>query len=150
MYTIYFQSTLGSSSQYLFSALDGRAYMGSATVLLPSTWGDECLPNGGAALAALGQPADVTLVPKGQSVWTQQSTGCGQPGDHIYFNYNSLLDSDTTTLSKMFVKEFAKYRYGVFDEQGFIGDAVYPVCHLGENGQLTVTGCSDLPIRDNG
>lgn len=147
----YLQVTLGASSQYLFSALDGRAYVRSATVLLPSTWGDECLPNGGQALAASGQPADVTLVPRGQPVWTQQSAGCGQHGDHIYLNYNSLIDGDTAALSRVLIKEFAKYRYGVFDEQGFSGDAVYPVCHpTGESGTLTVTGCSDLPIKDNG
>ena len=47
--------------------------------------------------------------------------------------------------SKLFVKEWAKLRYGIFDEFGFIGDAMYPsYYHL--NGHIMPTGTSDIPL----
>lgn len=49
------------------------------------------------------------------------------------------------------VKEFAKYRYGVFDEQGYRNDPIYPMCFYDDQTkQPKATGCSDLPISDNG
>lgn len=148
MFFFHFQATLAESSEYMFSALDGRAYVRSVTILLPTSWPEQCAPT--ATKASDGQRADVTVVSRGQPVWTQQSAGCGRPGDHIYLNYNSL-SADADHLAHQFIKEFAKYRYGVFDEQGYTGDAVYPVCYHGQEGESPkVTGCSDLPIKDDG
>jgi hypothetical protein len=48
------------------------------------------------------------------------------------------------------VQQWAKYRYGVFDEVGYVSDPVYPSCYKGEHGVNRVTGCSDLPINDMG
>lgn len=54
-------------------------------------------------------------------------------------------------LARLFVKEFAKYRYGVFDEQGYLNDPIYPMCYYDDqNNQAKLTGCSDFPINDNG
>lgn len=52
---------------------------------------------------------------------------------------------------RILVKEFAKYRYGVFDEQGYFNDPIYPMCfHDDQNKKVKITGCSDLNITDNG
>lgn len=54
-------------------------------------------------------------------------------------------------LARLFVKEFAKYRYGVFDEQGYLNDPIYPMCYYDDqHNQAKLTGCSDFPINDNG
>ncbi|CAG9817922.1 unnamed protein product [Phaedon cochleariae] len=144
-------ATLTSASQYLFSALDSRAYIRSTTVLLPSSWPDSCVSS--AILSSSGETSDVTVQPtdpnRGQ-IWTQQSLGCGQKGDQIFMGYESLL-SRNSQLARYLIKQFAMYRYGVFEEQGYFNDPIYPMCYYDDqNGQAKVTGCSDLPIRDNG
>lgn len=147
--------TLNASSQYLFSALDGRAYIRSATILLPNSWPQDCEPI--KARSSRGEKSDVLITTKGQPVWTMQTLGCGQPGDAIYVNRETLLktspeEEDTPLLSRQFIREFAKYRYGVFDEHGFGNDEIYPVCyHDGEIGtKAKVSGCSTSPVQDNG
>ncbi|KAK9888167.1 hypothetical protein WA026_000436 [Henosepilachna vigintioctopunctata] len=43
------------------------------------------------------------------------------------------------------------YRYGVFEEQGYFNDPIYPLCYFDdENKKGKLTGCSDLPIDDHG
>lgn len=86
------QTTLTSASQYLFSALDSRAFIRSATVVLPSTWPDSCVSS--AILSGSGESSDLTVLPSDLArgkIWTQQSFGCGQPGDQIYIGYEGLL-----------------------------------------------------------
>ncbi|EFA08980.2 calcium-activated chloride channel regulator 4 [Tribolium castaneum] len=145
------EETLTSASQYLFSALDSRAFLRSATVLLPPTWPDSCASS--AVVSGSGETPDVTVLPRGPArgrVYTQQSLGCGEPGDQIYLAYESLMQRDAS-LARSLVKEFAKYRYGVFDEQGYYNDPIYPMCFYDDqNKQAKATGCSDLPISDNG
>ncbi|KAF5285903.1 hypothetical protein FQA39_LY04364 [Lamprigera yunnana] len=142
--------TLKNASVYLFSALDGRAFLQSVTVLLPISWPDYCAPK--AVTSGSGDFQDVTILPKDSrgKIWTQQSAGCGQSGDQIYLGYESLLKADIT-LSRLFVKNFAMYRFGVFEEQGYENDPLYPTCYYDDlNKRNRVTGCSDLPIKDNG
>ncbi|KAJ8982853.1 hypothetical protein NQ317_002260 [Molorchus minor] len=144
-------ATLISASQYLFSALDSRAFLRSATVLLPPSWPDSCVST--AVLSASGESSDVTVLPSSPArgkIWTQQSLGCGQSGDQIYLGYQGLLAKDNT-LARSLIKHFAMYRYGVFEEQGYFSDPIYPMCFYDDqNKQAKVTGCSDLPIQDNG
>lgn len=97
------QTTLTSASQYLFSALDSRAYLRSATVILPASWPDSCAST--PVVSASGDTSDITVLPQGPArgqVWTQQSLGCGQSGDQIYLAYEKLRTRDDT-LGKLFV-----------------------------------------------
>ena len=62
----------------------------------------------------------------GSRPYTQQSRGCGQPGDYIGLPFNFLTTWNNTwenfgDPAKLFVKEWAKLRYGTFDELGFEG-----------------------------
>ncbi|CAG9830737.1 unnamed protein product [Diabrotica balteata] len=145
------ENTITSASQYLFSALDSRAYLRSATVLLPESWPDSCVSS--AILSSSGETSDVSILPSDPargSIWTQQSLGCGQPGDQIFLGYEGLLRKNNN-LGRELVKEFAKYRYGVFDEEGYQSDSIYPMCYYDDQTkQVKVTGCSDLPLKDNG
>ncbi|XP_066158992.1 calcium-activated chloride channel regulator 4-like [Euwallacea fornicatus] len=145
------ERTLTSASQYLFSALDSRAYLRSATVLLPSSWPESCASS--TVLGASGEISDITVLPSDPirgNLFTQQSLGCGQPGDQIYLSYESLQVA-STTLPRSLIKEFASYRYGVFEEQGYFNDPVYPVCFYDDmSKKLKVTGCSEMEIRDTG
>ncbi|XP_047110046.1 calcium-activated chloride channel regulator 1-like [Schistocerca piceifrons] len=142
--------SLAGASQFLHAALEGRAYLRTVTVLLPDAWADSCSPR--YVTTSSGETADIRVsVPHpvfGDSTWTQQSQGCGQPGDFIYLSYRQLLEGKN--LARSLVREWTKYRYGVFDETGYHGDSVYPTCYYGDQNKSKVTGCSDLPIADMG
>lgn len=97
-----FQTTLTSASQYLFSALDSRAFLRSATVLLPPAWPDSCVAT--SVLSASGESSDVTILPSDPArgdLWTQQSLGCGQQGDQIYLGFERLLKEDNVLGKKI-------------------------------------------------
>ena len=92
--------------------------------------------------ASSGEKSHVTIGEThsifGDAVWTQQSGGCGEQGDQIYASYSSV---GRASFGKELVREWAKFRYGVFDERGFAQDPVYPKCFLSDRTE--VTGCSD-------
>uniref|UniRef100_A0A1B0D4A6 Calcium-activated chloride channel N-terminal domain-containing protein n=1 Tax=Phlebotomus papatasi TaxID=29031 RepID=A0A1B0D4A6_PHLPP len=142
-------ASLASASQFLFSALDGRAYFGDITVLIPNTWPDVCLPPNRTFTTSSGERSDITLTSihpiHGEAIWTQQAGGCGEAGEQIFMSYTGL---NRGTFAKEFVREWAKYRYGVFDERGFARDPVYPKCFMTDKRH--VTGCSDSPINTEG
>ncbi|GJQ72092.1 hypothetical protein Trydic_g3189 [Trypoxylus dichotomus] len=144
------EETLTSASKYMFSALHGKAFIRSASIILPSLWPlDSCAPKN--VLPVNGDISDVTVHPNDPSrgfLWTQQSAGCEQSGDQIYMSYGAL-ETKNPVLGHSLVKEFAKYRYGVFEEQGYYNDPVYPVC-FEDGDNVKITGCSDFQINDNG
>ncbi|GLG98032.1 Uncharacterized protein GBIM_04671 [Gryllus bimaculatus] len=144
------EMSLSTASSFLHAALDGRAYLASVTVLLPSTWPDNCAPR--YVHSATGETADVRVGPPhpvfGDAAWTQQPAGCREPGDFIFVGYQQLLQSKN--IGRALAREWAKYRYGVFDEIGYHGDPVYPVCYRADEEYSQVTGCSDLRIDDQG
>ena len=82
---------------------------------------------------------------------TQHSQGCGQPGEQITIpeaflsDWNSTLGA-VTSPAKVFVKEWAKLRYGVFDEHGYPGDKLYPNYYKVQ-GQFLHSGTSDSGIK---
>ncbi|XP_001850631.2 calcium-activated chloride channel regulator 1 [Culex quinquefasciatus] len=141
---------LTSASQYLFSALDGRVYFGEISVVLPARWPNSCIPYNQTRTSAGGDRADVTIRShtRGESlIWTDQYAGCGEPGDQIYID-SEVLGRDT--IGREFVREWAKYRYGVFDEIGYDKDPVYPRCYINDDHEVKLTGCSDAPVNDHG
>ena len=87
----------------------------------------------------------------GQSPYTQQSRGCGQRGDYISIPFQFLTNWNNTweafgDPSKIFVNEWAKLRYGIFDQHGYPNDPIYPNHFVMGNNQLVPTGTSNLPL----
>lgn len=117
--------------------------------MVPLAWPNSCLPKNRTITAARGERSDLTITMPHQiyrdAVWTQQSAGCGEAGDQIYSSYSAL---HRDTIGREMVREWAKYRYGIFDEIGFVGDAIYPRCYRTDKDQPT--GCSDAVITNNG
>lgn len=74
-----FQNALPSASNFLFNALDGRAYIDSVIVMIPSSWPKNCLPQNGTLLTSRGESSDITISERhpiyGDAIWTQQSAG---------------------------------------------------------------------------
>ncbi|GFY73238.1 calcium-activated chloride channel regulator 2 [Trichonephila inaurata madagascariensis] len=78
-----------------------------------------------------------------------QNEGCGRPGLRIHIP-EEFISSKDTDKAKSLVKEWAKYRYGVFDESGFVGDELYPACYTIPGSDLIeVTDCSDKEVIYN-
>lgn len=57
---------------------------------------------------------------------TQQSSGCGESGDQIMTGYQNIVDDEN--IAEQFAEEWKKYRFGVFDINGFENDSIYPPC----------------------
>lgn len=116
--------------------------------MLPLNWPDTCVGHLRGVVASQGDVPDVHVgLPHpvhGDALWTQQSQGCGRPGDAVHVSHR--LFQEPRDLSKELTKQWAKYRYGVFDEIGYAGDAVYPACFASETSHGDVNGCSDRPI----
>ncbi|CAG7818395.1 unnamed protein product [Allacma fusca] len=55
---------------------------------------------------------------------------------------------DAVPTERAFVHEWAKYRYGIFEEIGFTNDPIYPVNYT-ENNERKPTACSNSPLRGN-
>lgn len=116
-------------------------YYASFDIVLPQKWSDECVKNK-IVSNSNGRASDITITTTneifGDEVWTQQSGGCGEKGDQIFLGYKSLRDEK---LPEQIVKEWFKYRYGVFDLNGFENDPLYPLCGAQE-GQI----CNDAAM----
>lgn len=87
----------------------------------------------------------------GETPFTQQSRGCGQRGDYISIPFQFLTNWNSTweafgDPSKIFVNEWAKLRYGIFDQHGYPNDPVYPNHFIMENNKLVPTGTSNIPL----
>lgn len=72
----------------------------------------------------------------GDNPYTLQSGDCGQPGDHIHLTpwYVTHHDTEAETMygraEKVLVHEWAKLRWGVFEEYGYPGDEKFPMFYL--------------------
>ncbi|KAK9507731.1 hypothetical protein O3M35_007519 [Rhynocoris fuscipes] len=156
-FLFYFQTALSAGSNAVYRSLRGRASWKSVTVLVPGSWPDTCVP-AHSTIPSQGEKADIKLgLPHPvyrDTPWTQQTKPCGHQGDFIYLSYRLFLDQNSynqDTLGKSLAREWAKYRYGVFDEVGYLDDPVYPSCYFSDlTEDAQVNGCSDKPIAERG
>ena len=92
--------------------------------------------------------------------YTLQSGGCGERGQYIHLtpDFTSNLHDSTTDdfgpVEKVFVHEWSKLRYGVFEEFGYPGDEQYPLFYyeqsFTDNGvvnDLKPNFCTDFTIK---
>ena len=123
-------------SSALFNATDGRAYLREVTVSLPRTWRtkhiacslmEPLISTSPSTKAHISITAPHPLF--GNKPWTQQSQGCGRPGDYIQMGSDSVRSGSNEShkqVAKLLLTEWAKYRWGVFEEIGHEGDLLYP------------------------
>lgn len=72
-----------------------------------------------------GIASDVTITSTNQ-IRTQQSGGCGEMGDQIFAGYGNI-ENDENAAQKL-ATEWIKFRFGVFDMEGFENDSIYAPC----------------------
>ena len=152
---------LSGASEVLYNALGGKVFLKSVNVAIPSSWRDaKCAPGSGAAPGGqrIGLPkgetpyrrADLRVTGPhpihGETPFTQQSRGCGEPGDFISFPFQFLTKLDNSSSAKLMASEWAKLRYGIFDEFGFARDRFYPNFFI-HKGKSLPTAASNLPLK---
>ena len=96
----------------------------------------------------------------GNSPFTLQTRGCGEPGDYIQISPDFITDytaiQDTFgPPGQVFVHEFAKLRYGVFEEFGYPGDTKYPMFYYkavwtvnGQENKIMPNFCTNTELTD--
>ncbi|XP_042884897.1 calcium-activated chloride channel regulator 4A-like [Penaeus japonicus] len=140
--------TIGEASEVLFKATNQRAFFRDVKILLPSSWTNT--PYDQVALNENFDESDIR-VDVGTAVYrnqphTEQPGGCGDPGLYIHLTPKYLISDNEADVwgprSKVFVHEWAKYRWGVFDEFGYPDDEMYPLFYATTNiveGEVEIT-----------
>ncbi|ROT66655.1 hypothetical protein C7M84_015309 [Penaeus vannamei] len=130
------KKTIGEASEVLFKATRQRAFFRDVKILLPKTW--TRTPYDQVAVTENFQDSDIRVDKSnavyGNQPYTDQPGGCGDPGRFIHLTPDYLTD-DTEAAKwgprdKTFVHEWARLRWGVFDEIGYPDDPKYPLFYL--------------------
>merc|ERR1719232_625794 len=136
------------SSESLHRALFGKVYLRGITIVIPSSWPSSVC---GVTLPMYDDLSDLRLdvghievtqadTFHGYYPHTQQSGGCGQPGEVISIPHTWLTTNNITEVeARTFVHLWAKYRYGILDETGFTGDSLYPSYYRRDGSILPTT-----------
>merc|ERR1712226_897879 len=138
-----------SASAELYWATRHRAFFKSVTILVPESWSmvvDE------QAVAETVEMAEFRVAPSnpvyGNNPYTVQNGECGDAGDFTHLTSWFVANHETTAAEvfgrtdKILVHEWAKLRWGVYEEYGYPGDAKFPMFYFqtswGPQGQQDV------------
>ncbi|KAK3877916.1 hypothetical protein Pcinc_017426 [Petrolisthes cinctipes] len=150
---------VSDASTALVESSDGRLAFTKVTFLVPDTIAEECgLDKNNTetmtkmARVALKVGKDHPMF--GDQPWTLQPQGCGVPGRFLYLPYSFLIKISPTARGKQVLHEWAKYRWGVFEEYGVAGDPVFSLAYYTASNLTTNTSpawtpnyCSDTTLN---
>ncbi|XP_069953120.1 calcium-activated chloride channel regulator 2 isoform X2 [Cherax quadricarinatus] len=143
------QDMIGYASEILYNATNNKLYFGEVTIVIPwSCTGINIVSNS----QWLGwDDAHLRLGPQDplfkDNPWTQQPRGCGEPGDFIYFSDGFLFsNADMEYQGKLLVHEWAKFRWGVFEEYGHMHDPIYPTAYLTSDNTFGPSYCINAKL----
>merc|ERR1712172_122250 len=140
---------LTKASAELYGATRQRAFFKEVTILVPQTWS---LDEAEAAVDETFEDTEFRGGPSnpayGHNPYTIQNRECGEPGDFTHLTSWFVLNHATNAseefgrTDKVVVHEWAKLRWGVFEEYGYPGDPKFPMFYMkttwGANGQVDV------------
>ena len=131
--TSLFQDVLRQSSLDLNARLAGSAYFQAFVLVVPSSWDpahcgfneEPLTPATPYTRADLVIGADHPV--HGSAPFVEHSSGCGAEADMIYLPLTFLTKMDNITKnSNEIVRKWIEYRYGVFSDESYPGDRLYP------------------------
>ena len=134
-----------SASRELYGATRQRAFFKEVTILVPQGWSIEAEPS----VDETFEDAEFRVGPAnpvyGHNPYTVQNRECGDPGEFtllsswFVLNHASNASTEFGRTDKVVVHEWAKLRWGVFEEYGYPGDERFPMFYFqttwGPNGQ---------------
>merc|ERR1711971_216439 len=137
-----------SASAELYGATRQRAFFSEVTILVPQSWSIASEPS----VDETFEDAEFRLGPSnpvyGHNPYTVQNRDCGDPGDFTHLtswfvlNHATNASTEFGRTDKVIVHEWAKLRWGVFEEFGYPGDERFPMFYFkttwGPNGQEDV------------
>ncbi|KAM4640776.1 calcium-activated chloride channel regulator 1-like [Discoglossus pictus] len=131
------------ASKLMYTATGQRLFIKNVLFLIPATW-----PSNASYIKPKTETYDKAHIiinkpfpENNNEPYTLQYGGCGEPGKHIHFT-SDFLKKDTVSngygpRGKVFVHEWAHFRWGVFDESN--NEEPY---YIDKNGQIEATRCS--------
>ncbi|XP_053549655.1 calcium-activated chloride channel regulator 1-like [Bombina bombina] len=116
------KNMLNEATIYLFYASKKRLFIKDAKILIPKTWSSS--KNYARPKTETYNKADVIIADYylnyGDNPYTLQYGGCGKQGKYIHLTPNFMvldnLSSVYGTRGRVFVHEWARYRWGIFEE----------------------------------
>lgn len=153
---------VSQGSERLFVATQKYAFIKSVNILLPQSWGvfpeaiysSEYFYEDGVIRVNTENPLYL------DTPYTVQPGGCGDPGDFTHLTHEYLLNLNYSSTDffgppgKVFVHEWSKLRYGVFEEYGYPGDDQFPMFYYeetfvdgGVETNLAPNFCTDYPLN---
>ncbi|XP_043193528.1 calcium-activated chloride channel regulator 4A-like [Amphibalanus amphitrite] len=149
------QALMTEASAQLYAATNQRAAFGDVTLVLPDSWPDSCAegdrPRVTPTESFLTSDLRVSLAhpAHGSEPWTHQTGQCGQPGAFVQMDAAFVTSEDETVTDRAVrvVQQWARYRWGVFEETGFAGDPLYPSYHRQTGDLWQPTVCSTGSVR---
>merc|ERR1719500_1383184 len=138
-----------SASAELYGATRQRAFFKEVTILVPQSWS---MTSAEPSVDETFEDAEFRVGPAnpvyGHNPYTVQNRDCGDPGEFTHItpwfvlNHMSNASSEFGRRDKVIVHEWAKLRWGVFEEFGYPGDERFPMFYFqttwGPSGQEDV------------
>ncbi|KAM4641318.1 calcium-activated chloride channel regulator 1-like [Discoglossus pictus] len=149
------QNMVKDASKHLFIATKNRLFIKSAHILIPSTWSPSS--NYKKPKTETYDKADVIIANSflsfDEKPYTLQYGQCGEPGRYIHFSPNYMIKdyyiNQYGPRGKVFVHEWAHYRWGVFDEYNKDVGFQRTLEYLRIRGEFIKARCSTKIVGDN-
>jgi len=155
------KSWVTSGSSTLYKSSRGWARIRSVVILLPATWTQFAANTTDKFLFEDAEVrVDIPNPVHGDTPHTAHQGGCGDQGQFIQVTekFVTEIEGDSSDTfgppGNVFVHEWSKYRYGVFEEYGYPGDPLYPMFYYrttwtaeGQQNILTPNFCTDKEIK---
>ena len=144
--------------------IDGASEFSEVTVRLPPSWNEastsECLssrsvsesrkfPEKGDVLVTSGSTSAGGDPIFGARPVARQFGQCGARGRRLELPHRGLIAAANLSVDAAMLREWLKYRFGVFEEAGFEGDRIYPLKFVEGLQELENRGCNDT-VRKGG
>ncbi|KFV58284.1 Epithelial chloride channel protein, partial [Gavia stellata] len=134
-----------NASNYLFEVTKHRFFFKSVNIIIPKTWKKNI--NYSRLKKESYDKADVIIadlyMKHVDDPYTLQYGGCKEKGQYIHFTPNFLLNDSLANVygekGRVFVHEWAHFRWGVFDE--YSSDVPFYVSRNSEEASVEATSC---------
>ncbi|KAF2366642.1 Calcium-activated chloride channel N-terminal [Trinorchestia longiramus] len=151
------EESLQAASTTISTATRSWASLRSVSVVVPRSWTPSVCPLLLGITEAENESWDTANIrvttaqhPRhGMKPWTQQSQGCGKQGDFIRVAHHLLRQNTSLYNGRLLAHEWLRYRYGVFEEVGEVGNPFHPPHYRAPNAEWKPNACGNQNIFES-
>ncbi|KFM72670.1 Calcium-activated chloride channel regulator 2, partial [Stegodyphus mimosarum] len=139
------ERTFKEASGILQSATRGQVFFKEVIFLIPKRYSSISLNQKWTKYNQNAKHPDIFITNSDlfDNPYTIQHAGCGKQGLRIHIP-SKFLTSTKSSKAKALVREWAHYRYGIFDENGYPDDELFPTCYkIPGSDIIHVTSCTN-------